>query len=89
MTLALWTEMAAATMEESRKRKASEENGFKNGKRPRLVEPAPIVLDEFETEAKREIEANAGLTGAEVTVGQKISLSHQVSHRFHSDMCCR
>ena len=54
-------------------------------KRARIVPPVanPVVVDEFETEAKREVEANAGLTGAEVTVGQKISLSHQVGSRYY------
>ena len=66
-----------AATNETRKRKASQENGARSGKRAR-IEPAPIVLDEFETEAQREVEANAGLTGADVTAGQKISLSHQV-----------
>lgn len=68
----------ATTIEETRKRKASNENGERSGKRARIIDPAPVVLDEFETEAQREVEANAGLTGAEVTAGQKISLSHQV-----------
>lgn len=66
----------------SRKRKASNENSrAENGKRPRreITLPATsVVLDEFETEAQREVDANAGLTGAEVAAGQKISLSHQV-----------
>ncbi len=69
----------AATTDGTRKRKASQENEARSGKRTKIVDPTPIVLDEFETEAQREVEANAGLTGAEVTAGQKISLSHQVS----------
>ena len=40
--------------------------------------PPPVVLDEFETEAKREVDASAGLTGSQITAGQKLSLSHQV-----------
>jgi hypothetical protein len=68
----------ATSTDGSRKRKASQENEARSGKRAKIADPAPIVLDEFETEAQREVEANAGLTGAEVTAGQKISLSHQV-----------
>ncbi|KAG8826252.1 ATP-dependent RNA helicase mtr4 [Serendipita sp. 401] len=66
----------------ARKRKASEQgNDHSNGKRARIGSPNPLVLDEFETEAQREVDASAGLTGAEVTDGQKISLSHQVRHQ--------
>jgi hypothetical protein len=65
--------------EESRKRKADEQNGHNNSKKARLGSPVPIILDEFETEAKREVEAHAGLTGAEIAAGQTISLVHQVS----------
>ena len=64
---------------EIRKRKADEQNEQSNGKKARIGSPVPIILDEFETEAKREVEANPGLTGAEITAGQTISLSHQVS----------
>src|SRR5438477_9913311 len=32
-------------------------------KKPRLASPKPVVVDEFEREAKREIAASAGLTG--------------------------
>ena len=50
-----------------------------SAKRARIESPPPpVVLDEFETEAKREIDANAGLTGSQITAGQKLSLSHQV-----------
>ncbi|PVF97817.1 putative MTR4-involved in nucleocytoplasmic transport of mRNA [Serendipita vermifera] len=66
---------------ENRKRKVSDSAEDRNGKRPRTGSPVPIVLDEFETEAQREVAANAGLTGAEITAGQKISLSHQVRHQ--------
>jgi hypothetical protein len=67
---------------DGRKRKVSDDDEIKNGKRPRIASPDPVVLDEFETEAQREVEANAGLTGAEIAEGQKISLSHQVSDRY-------
>ncbi|KIM24026.1 hypothetical protein M408DRAFT_248178 [Serendipita vermifera MAFF 305830] len=66
---------------EFRKRKADEQNDQNNGKRARLGSPIPIILDEFETEAKREVEASAGLTGGEIVAGQTISLSHQVRHQ--------
>lgn len=39
---------------------------------------APAVLvDEFETEAKREVAASAGLTGATETAGSRLELRHQ------------
>jgi len=39
---------------------------------------APVVLvDEFETEAKREVAASAGLTGATETAGSRLELRHQ------------
>lgn len=47
-------------------------------KKVRLEEPAPVVVDEFETEAKREVAADAGLTGGDVS-GTSILLTHQVS----------
>lgn len=46
-------------------------------KRPRISSPKPIVLDDFETEAKREIAASAGLTGS-VDAGTRLELKHQV-----------
>jgi len=48
-----------------------------SSKKPRLSSPNPIVLDDFETEAKREIEASAGLTGS-AEAGAKLELRHQV-----------
>jgi ATP-dependent RNA helicase DOB1 len=43
------------------------------------TEPAnPILLDDFETEAKREVAASAGLTGAD-EAGTRLELRHQVS----------
>jgi ATP-dependent RNA helicase DOB1 len=38
-----------------------------------------IVVDEFETEAKREVAASAGLTGAAETAGSRLELRHQAS----------
>ncbi|KAF9042917.1 rRNA-processing arch domain-containing protein [Panaeolus papilionaceus] len=42
--------------------------------------PQPVVLDDFETEAKREVEASAGLTGT-VEGGSRLELKHQVRHQ--------
>jgi hypothetical protein len=69
-------------VENSKKRKASPVQVNTPGipaKRVRIESPPPpVVLDEFETEAKREVDASAGLTGSQITAGQKLSLSHQV-----------
>jgi ATP-dependent RNA helicase DOB1 len=46
-------------------------------KRLRISSPHPVVVDEFETEAKREVAASAGLTGG-VESGSKLELKHQV-----------
>jgi len=46
-------------------------------KKPRLALPKPVVVDEFETEAKREVAASAGLTGG-VEAGSLLELRHQV-----------
>jgi ATP-dependent RNA helicase DOB1 len=49
-------------------------------KRSRMATPNPVVVDEFETEAKREVAASAGLTGA-VEAGSRLELRHQVRHQ--------
>ena len=47
-------------------------------KRRRRHEPAPKVLDEFETQANREVAVNEGLTAsAEADAGQRLLLTHQ------------
>lgn len=46
-------------------------------KKQRLLSPKPVVLDDFETEAKREVATSAGLTGAAET-GSRLELKHQV-----------
>lgn len=46
-------------------------------KKMRTASPKPIVLDDFETEAKREVAASAGLTGG-VEAGSRLELRHQV-----------
>jgi ATP-dependent RNA helicase DOB1 len=48
-------------------------------KKPRLASPKPVVVDEFQTEAKREVDASAGLTGASVEAGSRLELRHQAS----------
>jgi ATP-dependent RNA helicase DOB1 len=48
-------------------------------KRARLRSPNPVVLDDFETEAKREVAASAGLTGAVAEAGSRLELRHQVN----------
>ncbi|KAG6878470.1 hypothetical protein C0993_006312 [Termitomyces sp. T159_Od127] len=49
-------------------------------KKPRISSPNPIVLDDFETEAKREVAASAGLTGS-VDTNSRVELRHQVRHQ--------
>jgi hypothetical protein len=72
--------------ENSKKRKASPVQADTPripAKRVRIASPPPpVVLDEFETEAKREVDASAGLTGSQITAGQKLSLSHQVCNNI-------
>lgn len=46
-------------------------------KRARMASPKPMLLDDFETEAKREVPASAGLTG-NVDTGTRLELKHQV-----------
>lgn len=47
-------------------------------KKIRVGSPQPVVVDEFETEAKREVAASAGLTGGGVEAGSRLELKHQV-----------
>lgn len=56
-------------------------SGESSPKKPRLCAQNPIVLDDFETEAKREVEASAGLTGT-AEVGARLELRHQVLHHL-------
>lgn len=46
-------------------------------KKTRTGSPNPVILDDFETEAKREVAASAGLTGG-VEAGSRLELRHQV-----------
>ena len=57
---------------------SSSEAGPSEPKKPRLASPNPMVVDEVEIEAKREVAASAGLTGA-VEAGSRLELRHQVS----------
>lgn len=56
----------------------SNDAGPSDPKKPRLSSPKPVVLDDFETEAKREVAASAGLTGAATEAGSRLELRHQV-----------
>jgi hypothetical protein len=48
-------------------------------KRARRYDPFPVVVDEFETLANREIPVNPGLTAAvDPDAGQSLLLTHQV-----------
>ncbi|KAF7979355.1 hypothetical protein HWV62_42795 [Athelia sp. TMB] len=58
----------------------SNEPGPSTQKKPRMASPLPVVVDEFETEASREVEASAGLTGG-VEAGSRLELKHQVRHQ--------
>ncbi|KAH0828606.1 antiviral helicase [Lanmaoa asiatica] len=49
-------------------------------KRSRAASPVPVVVDEFQTEAKREMAASGGLTGP-VEEGSRLELRHQVRHQ--------
>lgn len=57
-------------------------NGEPSTKRARPTIPLPVVLDEFETEAKREVAASAGLAGP-VEAGSRLELKHQVCLHCH------
>jgi ATP-dependent RNA helicase DOB1 len=56
-------------------------SGESSPKKPRLCAKDPVVLDDFETEAKREVEASAGLTGTAES-GARLELRHQVRYYF-------
>ncbi|KAF9647643.1 antiviral helicase [Thelephora ganbajun] len=56
--------------------------GLPSHKKPRFASPVPIVLDEVEVEAKREIKVSAGLMSAETDeTGPRLELRHQVRHQ--------
>lgn len=60
-------------------------------KKHRFTSPGPIVLDEVEVEAKREVKVSAGLMSAETDeTGPRLELRHQARHlvtnlRFDTD----
>lgn len=57
-------------------------------KKARILSPQPQVLDDFETEAKREVAASAGLVGTEAEAGSRLELRHQVRYPYtllHTD----
>ncbi|KAI0691443.1 rRNA-processing arch domain-containing protein [Cytidiella melzeri] len=57
------------------------EAGPSVSKRQRIESPpAPLVVDEVEFEAKREVAASAGLQGA-IEAGARLELKHQVRHQ--------
>ncbi|KAH9919459.1 antiviral helicase [Epithele typhae] len=60
--------------------KDEKEAGPSEPKKPRLDSPKPMVVDEAEIEARREVAASAGLTGG-VDAGSKLELRHQVRHQ--------
>ena len=69
----------------------SGENGahLSSHKKQRLASPAPIVLDEVEVEAKREVKASAGLMGAESDEpGSRLELRHQACHPVSISHLC-
>ncbi|ETW75423.1 hypothetical protein HETIRDRAFT_67679 [Heterobasidion irregulare TC 32-1] len=83
-----------AATPETKKRKAERSNGHApssienegvegSATKKRRVEPSyqPVVVDEFETEAKREVIASAGLTESADAVGSRLELKHQVRHQ--------
>ena len=49
-------------------------------KKPRTTSPGPVVLDDFETEAKREVAPSAGLTGGPAETAP-VQLGHMVRER--------
>lgn len=49
-------------------------------KKLRVASPKPMVVDEVEIEAKREVAASAGLTGT-AEAGSRLELRHQVRHQ--------
>lgn len=63
--------------------------GLSSHKKQRFASPAPIVLDEVEVEAKREVKASAGLMSAETDeTSPRLELKHQARHLVsisHSD----
>ncbi|KAG7096381.1 ATP-dependent RNA helicase mtr4 [Marasmius oreades] len=53
---------------------------LKKQKKETILPPNPVITDEIEIEAKREVEASAGLQGG-VETGSRLELRHQVRHQ--------
>lgn len=52
-------------------------------KRARKFNPAPVVMDELEIQANRELPVNAGLNAVpEADAGERLTLTHNVCQRF-------
>ncbi|KAI6026526.1 hypothetical protein PISMIDRAFT_676316 [Pisolithus microcarpus 441] len=66
--------------DESRRDEGNTANADRPPKRPRGTSPAPVVVDDFRTEAKREMAASGGLTGP-VDASSRLELRHQVRHQ--------
>lgn len=63
------------------------EAGPSVSKKARIEPPSePLVVDDVEIEAKREVAASAGLQGG-VEAGAKLELRHQVSLHFYYSLC--
>ncbi|TFY60200.1 hypothetical protein EVJ58_g5300 [Rhodofomes roseus] len=55
-------------------------------KKPRVASPKPMVVDEVEIEARREVAASAGLTGS-TEAGSRLELKHQaLSNQKYREM---
>jgi ATP-dependent RNA helicase DOB1 len=72
--------------EDGKMQTADDEPGLPLPKRARIMPLTPVVVDEFETEAKREVAASAGLTGG-VEPGVKLELRHQARHSSDGSSC--
>ncbi|KAI0071672.1 antiviral helicase [Panus rudis PR-1116 ss-1] len=62
---------------------AENEAGPSVPKKPRMASPQPVVVDEVEIEAKREVPVSAGLQGT-VDAGAHLELRHQVTTLYSS-----
>lgn len=67
---------ASSPIPASRQSSPEQEPVPSSSKKVRLSSPKPLVVDEVEIEAKREVAASAGLTGA-VETGSRLELKHQ------------
>jgi ATP-dependent RNA helicase DOB1 len=64
-----------------------DEPAASSSKKQRMSSPKPVVVDEVEIEAKREVAASAGLTGS-VEAGSRLELRHQVRNSERSVCVC-